>query len=338
MFLFGWHGGALMPQAGAFGPIVEIMQRHGVRCSPEEFHAAVNVAFHQNESEVYDEIHRDMWNSLPREFALMAADCAAAGFPSAEQIKMLDIGCGTGLASDSILKSVLGPRIREITLLDTSSSMLKRAQQRAANWGVAVTAHEGLLDTLPLNKYDLIVTCSVLHHVPDVPAFLDQVRDRQAAGGVFIHLQDPNGEMLSSPVLQERTKQVASRLPEWAARLKPSRILGRLYRELTGKQGQDYISKTNRDLLSRKVLTTPLSVPELFSITDIHVMDGQGVSIARMRQWMPSHELVSERSYGYFGQLASELPPRWRQEENALSTRRDPAGMFIAGAWKSASK
>ncbi len=319
----------------AFAPVVEIMDRHGVTCSPEEFHSAVNVAFHQNESEVYDELHRDMWESLPREFALLATDCVDAGLPSTEKISMLDIGCGTGLASASILKSALGSRVQEITLLDTSSAMLKRARVRAQNWGILVTVHEGLLDTLPLRKYDLIVTCSVLHHVPDVPAFLAQVGIRQAHGGVFIHLQDPNGETLGSPVLAERTKRVSTQVPEWVSRLRPSRILGRLYRELTGKQGEDYISKTNRELLRMKVLTTPLSVHELFSITDIHVQDGQGISIEKMMRSMTSYELVSARSYGYFGQLAGVLPPRWQREEKALSERRDPGGMFIGGAWKS---
>jgi hypothetical protein len=215
--------------------------------------------------------------------------------------------------------------------------MLKRARIRAEGWGVPVTVHEGLLDTLPLQRYDLIVTCSVLHHVPDVPAFLAQVGNRQAAGGVFMHLQDPNGDTLGSPVLADRTKQVSTQLPEWVLRLKPSRILGRLYRELTGKQGEDYISKTNRELLRLNLMTTPLSVHELFSITDIHVQDGEGISIETMRPWMTSYDLVSARSYAYFGQLASALPPRLQREENALSERRDPGGMYLAGAWKSAS-
>ena len=41
-----------------------IMDRHGVRCSPEEFHRSVNVLFHDFESEIYDREHRDMWESL----------------------------------------------------------------------------------------------------------------------------------------------------------------------------------------------------------------------------------------------------------------------------------
>ena len=316
-------------------PLTGILQRHGVRCSPAEFHAAVNVTFHHHESEIYDEAHRDMWDSLPKQFVLLAEDCLGAGFRPAERLSMLDIGCGTGLASDSMLKSPLGGSLREITLLDTSSAMLKRAVSRSAAWGVPVTVHEGTLDTLPIRPFDVIVTCSVLHHVPDIGSFLANVAALQAPGGVFLHLQDPNGDALGSPLLKERQRSVSKgRVPKWLSRFSPSRFFGRLHRELTGEQGQDYVSKTNRDLLRMGILTSPLSVAELFAITDIHVQDGEGISTARMKQWMPSYELVSERWYGYFGQLESTLPPRLQAEEQVLCARRDPNGMHCAGAWK----
>jgi hypothetical protein len=45
-------------------PVEEIMRRHNVRSTAAEFHAAVNVCFHRFESEVYDQLHRGMWESL----------------------------------------------------------------------------------------------------------------------------------------------------------------------------------------------------------------------------------------------------------------------------------
>jgi 2-polyprenyl-3-methyl-5-hydroxy-6-metoxy-1,4-benzoquinol methylase len=321
-----------MQQAGAFGPIIEIMERHGVRCSPEEFHAAVNVTFHQFESEVYDDEHRDMWQSLPREFALLASDCEQAGLPASASIRMLDIGCGTGLASDSMLKSVLGPRIREITLLDTSSAMLRRVSERAKTWGVPVQTHEGLLNSLPLTQFDVIVTCSVLHHVPDLPGLLEDVRRRQAPGGVFIHIQDPNGDMLGGQTLQARMKRVPPQPPEWAQKLNPARIIKKIRREM-GKPDDDYVAKANQELLRLQVLQTPLSVAELYAITDIHVVNGQGISLAKLKEWMSPYRLVSDRSYGFFGPLASDLPPELQREEDVFSQQRDKAGAFLSAAW-----
>src|SRR5271155_4378126 len=115
-------------------PVEEIMRRHNVTAlTPSEFHAAVNVCFHRFESEIYDEGHRDMWETIPGQVALLAADCLRQNVP--EQIRMLDVGCGTGLATDSVMRSPLAPRIKEIDLLDTSTAMLARAEKRRQEWG-----------------------------------------------------------------------------------------------------------------------------------------------------------------------------------------------------------
>ena len=315
-------------------PLAEIMRRHGARCSAAEFHAAVNVTFHGFESEIYDELHRDMWESLPREIALLAADCVGRGAP--ERIQMLDIGCGTGLATDLLLRSPLGPRIAEVDLLDTSAAMLARAEQRRNKPGETM---EGLVERLAGRKrYNLVITCSVLHHVPDLESFLRAVKALQSGrpdGSLFVHLQDPNGDFLDDAERKERAGQISgSRLPEWAARLAPRRVWGRLKREIKGEQGQDYISKTNRELVKAGVISTPLSTAEIFTITDIHVHDGGGVSIERMKTWLPEYQLVSRHSYAFFGVLASSLPPRLRAAEEQLARNGALNGEYVAAAWR----
>src|SRR5580700_8023787 len=136
-------------------PIKRVMDRHGACCSPEEFHAAVNVTFHNFEAEVYDREHSDMWKSLPREIYRLANDCAeAAG--GQHDLSLLDIGCGTGLATHCLLKSGLAARIKSIELLDTSRSMLKQAEKRVAGWNRPFTINEGLIEDLPKGrKYSL---------------------------------------------------------------------------------------------------------------------------------------------------------------------------------------
>jgi SAM-dependent methyltransferase len=214
--------------------------------------------------------------------------------------------------------------------------MLRRATERARQWKVPVTNQQGLLDSVSGEKrFDLIVTCSVLHHVPHLEPFLKTVRKLQADGGVFLHLQDPNGDFADDPEFRRRTSQYSRRiLPEWARRLAPRRILGRIRRELTGRQGQDCVSKTNRALLERGILDTPLTVRELFEITDIHVQDGGGISIGRMKSWLPEYGCLSQRSYGFMGELASSLPPRWRKDEDDLIAARALNGLYAAAIWK----
>lgn len=79
---------------------VPLMDTLGVTVSAEEFHDAVNVAFRDFESECYDEVHRSMWESLRRQFDLLSDDVLEKGAPLPSELTMLDVGCGTGLASE----------------------------------------------------------------------------------------------------------------------------------------------------------------------------------------------------------------------------------------------
>jgi hypothetical protein len=82
-----------------------LMERYGVRTSPRQFYDAVNIHFHAAESNMYDEIHRDMWQSLPRQFTLQTNDCLP--YPK-ESLRVLDIGSGTGISTELFLRTALG--------------------------------------------------------------------------------------------------------------------------------------------------------------------------------------------------------------------------------------
>jgi len=312
-----------------------IMRRHNVACTPAEFHAAVNVTFHNFESQDYDQAHEDMWQSLPGQFELLANDCVAAQGMPRNGLRMLDIGCGTGLATDCILKTALGKAVGSVDLLDTSRDMLARATERARTWRVPAQTLEGLIDALPPDRqYDLIVTCSVLHHVPDIEGFARSVARLQARDGLFLHAQDPNGDYLTDPETVARSEERRrSRPPEWVARLSPERVLNRLSRAM-GKPAQDYVAKTNRSLVASGLLSKPLTVEELYSITDIHVHDGEGISLRRLGECLADYDCVTTRSYGFFGELRSTLPPKFQRKEDALSAQRAPNGFFISAAWR----
>jgi SAM-dependent methyltransferase len=314
-----------------------IMQRHGSRCSVEDFYSTLNVTFHEFESEVYDQAHADMWKSLPAQFNLLIDDCLGAYPDMPQHMRLLDIGCGTGLASDCLFETAIAARIQSVDLLDISPAMLQRASGRIARRGVPVNPHQGTVDSLPAgNKYELIVTCSVLHHIPDLPTFLKAVRDRQPDGGVFLHVQDPNGDYLHDAGLRERSARIPKGvLPDWVRRLAPRRIIARLRRELTGPGKQDYLLKTNRALLEQGMISTPLSAQEIYAITDIQINSGlEGISISAIRSWLPDYDCLSLRSYGFFGTIWSSLPARYRKAEEDLIARRAPNGAKIGAAWK----
>jgi hypothetical protein len=72
-------------------------------------------------------------------------------------------------------------------------------------------------------------------------------------------------------------------------------------RQLTGEQGQGLYLENHRGLMQERFITSPLSVMELFSITDIYVNNGEGVSLTLLKEWMPGYEWLSSRSCAFWG-------------------------------------
>jgi 2-polyprenyl-3-methyl-5-hydroxy-6-metoxy-1,4-benzoquinol methylase len=317
--------------------ILDIMRAHGSTFTLEEFQSAVNLAFHRFESSVYDQIHGAMWKSLPAQFDLLSQDVIRAT-PGHAKFRLLDVGCGTGLSSDLLLQTDLGHRVTEVHLLDTSREMLECAQRRSRNWKVPATTHEGTIEDLSVGEhFHLVLICSVLHHIPNLGRFFDRVAALQEEGDCLMHLQDPNGDFLKDPTLEERTAMASERakatLTRWLRRLAPSRIIARAKRELTGKQTETYITLTNTALLSQGVIRTPMTEDEIWAVTDIHVHNGFGISVSGLRLLLPGYRLIAVHSYGFFGALASELPPDLQKMESELKAAGAKNGLQCSAAW-----
>jgi ubiquinone/menaquinone biosynthesis C-methylase UbiE len=323
--------------------LLPIMEKYGTTLPPDQFQQRLNIIFHRHEAQVYDIIHRPMWNSLPRQFDLLADDLRRLTSDLPECITVLDVGCGTGLASNLLLRTVIGPRIGHIDLLDTSVEMIRRCALRAGSWGVEHCFFTGTLESLPVNKsYDLVVACSLLHHLPDLRTFFSHLRSLQIDGGLFMHLQDPNGDVLQNDSLRKLLQNRAERLQQGSP-LPPRpqappaplvALIRRFKRAISGSRDYNYLEKTNKDLLDAGIIARPMSASDIWAVTDIHVANGQGISPDRLKEMLPDYRLLSRRTYSFFGKLESELPLFFQKEENRLIDTCSKDGGQLAAVWE----
>jgi len=112
------------------------------------------------------------WDSEPafQERANKIAAAIRAAIPLNTTMRALDYGCGTGLLSFP-LKDELG----HITLKDSSAGMLEVLREKIAAQGVSnMSVRQADLSSQPLpeERYDLIYSSMVLHHIPDTAAML----------------------------------------------------------------------------------------------------------------------------------------------------------------------
>jgi 2-polyprenyl-3-methyl-5-hydroxy-6-metoxy-1,4-benzoquinol methylase len=117
-----------------------------------------------------------------------AEDVAAAmrrAVPLSRSMKALEYGAGTGLLS-FCLRDALGP----ITLADSSAGMRAVAERKIAaakGRDMRVIDLDLVRDPLPAERYDLIFSMMMLHHVPDVPRLLAAFHSLLNAGGWLCH-------------------------------------------------------------------------------------------------------------------------------------------------------
>ncbi len=119
----------------------------------------------------FDERARDWDKSQQRvERARVFADAIRKRIPASESMTALEYGCGTGL-----LSSALQAYLSQITCADSSLGMLAVLEDKIAAASVKnmQTLELDLTrDPLPAQRFDLIYSLMVLHHVQDTANIL----------------------------------------------------------------------------------------------------------------------------------------------------------------------
>jgi ubiquinone/menaquinone biosynthesis C-methylase UbiE len=85
-----------------------------------------------------------------------------------QEIRVLDIGCGTGTLAVRYLYPL--PQVKSIVGLDMSENMIGKAREKAEKWNLSpkVTFTLGDAENLPFedNSFDIVTCCNSFHHYP----------------------------------------------------------------------------------------------------------------------------------------------------------------------------
>ena len=114
-------------------------------------------------------------------------------FPREQEIKVLDLGAGTGLLAAFIAYSFPNARI---TMVDISNEMLERARQRFEMGGARFRFEVSDYGVAPIQeKYDAVVSALSIHHLPDEQkrSLFRMIYGALNAGGVFVNAEQVRG-------------------------------------------------------------------------------------------------------------------------------------------------
>jgi ubiquinone/menaquinone biosynthesis C-methylase UbiE len=104
----------------------------------------------------------------------------ALDYPSTDGLDVLDVGCGQGM--DVVEYARAGARVSGV---DLTPRHVELARAHTAALGLDATIVPGDAERLPFSdeSFDRVSSTGVLHHTPDMPAALAEVRRVLRAGG-----------------------------------------------------------------------------------------------------------------------------------------------------------
>ena len=121
-----------------------------------------------------------------------------------KDMHVLDLGCGMGFFSLAMAKMV--GENGSVTAIDLQEQMLSVLSKRARKRGLVeiIRTHRCSSKSLGIStQADFALACWMVHEVPDIPAFFQEVQGQLKPGGRFLVLE-PKGHFSAKEFEQEK--------------------------------------------------------------------------------------------------------------------------------------
>lgn len=176
-------------------------------------------------------------------------------------LRVLDIGCGAGVASEALARAGL-----DVLGVDAAGEPIEVAQAHAAGRGLSLAYHTGVAEDLLGHRFPVIVALEVIEHVPDPAHFIATLADLLEPGGMLF-VSTLNRTARSFLLAKLGAEYVLRWLPvgthDWRRFITPEET-GRLLRA-SGLRVEDIAGLTFEPLTGRWRISRDLSVNYLLA-------------------------------------------------------------------------
>jgi len=123
-----------------------------------------------------------------------AVEAAISGLPEDRRLRILEVGAGTGSATEAVLPRLPADRI-DYTFTDISAGFFSQAEERFAATGAPIEYRRLDIEADPAaqgfdaHAYDLVIAANVLHATRDLGETLSHCRDLLAPSGQLVALE-----------------------------------------------------------------------------------------------------------------------------------------------------
>jgi glycosyltransferase involved in cell wall biosynthesis/trans-aconitate methyltransferase len=326
----------------------------------------VNNLYHSFDAESYVREHPEIYEFLPALWQDMLSS-----LPEATRWRVLDLGCGAGFEAEQAL-AALGASIESILCYDPSPEMLEQCRShlaRRTQISAAEVSHTGSsqpeispitspiispiikptkiawssrwADIAARAPFNLLLTNSVLHHLPDIRATVGQLLPHLTPDARWIAGHEPSARFYRNPECVRLLEQYR-RYRRWRRFVDPESYRSRLRRWFDSDPLRLAAEAAVRRGLFKKA--PPLEVMD--KIVDFHVPHspeevaaGRGLDLDRLQKDLaPDFALTSVKTYFFLGPFRlSAVPRRWAERARQLGEKCPQDGANFCSMWKRTS-
>jgi len=264
---------------------------------PEKLVLRVNELYHDFTSEQYQHSHpeifeheKERWERIAKQFLNLSRSTTIA-----------DIGTGTGFVPLQLAKFLR----KEDTFIcsDISKGILEVARQiiKKQNFQCKfkfVKIENQVPYRLPFEtrSIDIVTMNSVLHHVRNTDAFLDEIDRILKPNGLLIIGHEPNNYFYATKLLWY-IYFLFDHLPN--PKLVVDKLLRRSSTEKSFETSKEIVNKLNNILLREKLAKKPLSAKEVEKIVDIKSREGFTPDLL-----LPNYDLLHFETYNHMSRIS----------------------------------
>lgn len=293
----------------------------------------LNRVYHANEARGYDRMHPEISAALPQIWRNML--CC---LPSRRTWRILDFGCGTGFEANQAIV-FLGQSIEVMCCYDLSPEMLARCRSRTGRFD-NVTFTTELADIVRYAPFDLLLTNSLLHHLPNIESTLNDLLSYLTEDAYWIAGHEPSMRFYDNfkccALLHEYLQQ-----RRWAKFAEPGAYIRRLKR-MVGIE-PDPLKATAMAAFKQGWFEKMPSEIVISRLVDFHVAhspeeakQGRGFDYERLqRLWENNWSLEWVKTYSFLGPMKEvDAPIRWQHKAGELATEFPSDGANFSCVWR----
>ena len=296
----------------------------------------INRIYHGFEAEIYDTKHPEIYEQLPSIWKEMGKKITE--YFGSKALRILDFGCGTGFEAQQLLQNIPVSSIAALTCYDPSHEMLEKCRTKITplfpdTMFCSSLEEKALTSNAP---YTLLVTNSVLHHLPDLPLTIRNL----------LPLLDPHTIWLAGHEPSLRFYKNSECVKNLEAYLQARRWSLSNYSQLLKlviRIKSNPYAKTAREAVRTGLFKQQPPAPVIDRLVDFHVAHsteeisvGRGFDFSAMQQdFQVSWKLIWLKTYSFMGPFyEGKLKGRWAHSCQELARRFPNDGANFCMIWQ----